>query len=51
MTLGHGAVVSDSTKQKRNARSSTESEMIAVDDPYIKAIVDQEIHPRTRSQG
>ena len=38
MTLGHGAVVSDSTKQKVNARSSTESKMVAVDDTISKLL-------------
>jgi hypothetical protein len=31
MTLGNGAILSESTKQKVNAQSSTEAEMIAVD--------------------
>ena len=38
MTLGRGAIISDSTKQKVNARSSTESEMIAVDDTLSKIL-------------
>ena len=38
MTLGTGAIVSDSTKQKVNARSSTESEMIAADDMISKIL-------------
>ena len=37
-TLGNGAIISDSTKQKVNARSSTESEMIAVDDTLSKVL-------------
>ena len=32
MTLGQGAIISDLTKQKVNARSSTESKMIAIND-------------------
>ena len=38
MTLGQGAIISDSTKQKVNARSSTESEMIAVDNTLSKIL-------------
>ena len=38
MTLGNGAIISDSTKQKVNARSSTESEMIAVDNTLSKVL-------------
>jgi hypothetical protein len=38
MTLGKGAIISDSTKQKVNARSSTESEMIAADDTISKIL-------------
>jgi hypothetical protein len=38
MTLGTGAIISDSTKQKVNARSSTESEMIAADDMISKIL-------------
>ena len=38
MTLGRGAIISDSTKQKVNAQSSTESEMIAVDDTLSKIL-------------
>jgi hypothetical protein len=38
MTLGKGAIISDSTKQKVNARSSTESEMIAADDMISKVL-------------
>jgi hypothetical protein len=38
MTLGKGAIISDSTKQKVNARSSTESEMIAADDTISKVL-------------
>ena len=37
-TLGKGCVISDSTKQKVNARSSTEAELIAVDDKIAKVI-------------
>ena len=32
MTLGKGAVISNSTKQKINTRSSTEAELVGVDD-------------------
>jgi Reverse transcriptase (RNA-dependent DNA polymerase) len=38
MTLGRGAIISDSTKQKVNARSSTESEMVAADDTISKVL-------------
>lgn len=38
MTLGKGAVVGDSTKQKVNSRSSTESELVAVDDKISKIV-------------
>ena len=38
MTLGTGAIISDSTKQKVNARSSTESKMIAADDMISKIL-------------
>jgi hypothetical protein len=38
MTLGNGTILSDSTKQKVNARSSTECEMIAVDDTLSKIL-------------
>jgi hypothetical protein len=31
MTLSKGAIISDSTKQNVNARSSTESKMVAAD--------------------
>ena len=37
-TLGKGAIISDSTKQKVNTRSSTEAEMVAVDDKISKVI-------------
>ena len=37
-TLGKGAIISSSTKQKVNARSSTESELIASDDKLGKII-------------
>jgi len=35
-TLGKGAIISDSTKQKSNARSSTEAELNGVDDKISK---------------
>ena len=38
MTLRKGAVISDSTKQKVNAQSSTESEMIAVNNIISKIL-------------
>ena len=36
MTMGNGAIQSGSTKQKINARSSTEAELIGVDDEIGK---------------
>jgi hypothetical protein len=38
MTLGTGAIVLDSTKQRVNARSSTKSELIAADDMISKIL-------------
>ena len=38
MTMGNGAIQSGSTKQKLNARSSTEAELIGVDDEIGKII-------------
>jgi hypothetical protein len=38
MTLGKGVIISDSTKQKINARSSTESKIIAADDKISKVL-------------
>ena len=38
MTLGQGAIISDSTKQKVNAQCSMESEMVAVDDTLSKIL-------------
>ena len=35
-TLGNGAICSDSSKQKVNARSSTEAELISIDDKIAK---------------
>eukprot|EP00957_Ditylum_brightwellii_P176642 13453896-Ditylum_brightwellii.AAC.1 len=35
-TLGKGAICSDSTKQKEHTRSSTEAELVAVDDKISK---------------
>jgi len=32
MTMGYGSIISNSTKQKLNTRSSTEAELVAVDD-------------------
>ena len=37
-TLGKGSIVSSSTKQKVNSRSTTEAELIAVDDKVSKII-------------
>ena len=37
-TMGKGAIVSSSTKQKVNSRSSTEAELIATDDKISKII-------------
>jgi hypothetical protein len=37
-TLGKGAICSDSTKQKVNTQSSTESELVGVDDKIAKVI-------------
>ena len=38
MTLGKGTITSVSTKQKANARSSTESELIGIDDGVAKIL-------------
>jgi hypothetical protein len=38
MTLGGGIVISESTKQKVNARSSTQSELVAADDTLSKIL-------------
>jgi hypothetical protein len=38
MTLGKGAIISNSIKQKVNARSSTESKMIAADNTILKVL-------------
>ena len=35
LTLGHGSVLSISTKQKINNKSSTEAELVGVDDTMI----------------
>jgi hypothetical protein len=37
-TMGKGAIISDSRKQKVNARSSTESEIVGVDDEIGKVV-------------
>ena len=37
-TLGKGAIISDSTKQKSNSRSSTEAELNGVDDKIGKIL-------------
>ena len=36
--MGKGAVISESTKQKANARSSTEAELNAIDDKIAKVL-------------
>jgi len=38
-TLGKDAIISDSTKQKSNARSSTEAELNGVDDKISKILL------------
>ena len=38
MTMGKGAIISDSLKQKVNARSSTESKIVGVNDEISKVI-------------
>jgi hypothetical protein len=38
LTMGKGAIISDSLKQKVNVRSSTESEIVGVDDEISKVI-------------
>jgi hypothetical protein len=38
MTLSTGAIISDSTKQKVNARCSTESEIFAADNIILKIL-------------
>jgi hypothetical protein len=37
-TMGKGAIIGSSTKQKVNSRSSTESELIGVDDKIAKIL-------------
>ena len=37
-TLGKGAIISDSTKQKSNTRSSTESELAGIDEKISKIL-------------
>jgi len=37
-TLGKGAIISDSSKQKSNARSSTEAELNCIDDKISKIL-------------
>ncbi len=62
LTLGHGFPISSSGKQKRNTRSSTESELIGVDDlmsliiwtrNFLKAqgyiVIDNILHQDNRS--
>ena len=39
MTLGKGSIIAESTKQKVNARSSTEAELVAMYDNKISKIV------------
>ena len=38
MTLGNGAIISVSTKQKINTRSSTEAELVSIDDVLSKIL-------------
>ena len=38
MTLGDGAIISVSTKQKINTRSSTEAELVSIDDVLSKIL-------------
>ena len=38
MTLGDGAIISVSTKQKINTRSSTEAELVSIDDVLAKIL-------------
>jgi hypothetical protein len=38
MTLGNGAIQASSTKQKINCRSSTEAELVAMDDVVAKVL-------------
>jgi hypothetical protein len=37
-TMGKGVIISSSTKQKVNSRSSTKSELIGVDDKIVKIL-------------
>eukprot|EP00957_Ditylum_brightwellii_P178040 13561452-Ditylum_brightwellii.AAC.1 len=37
-TLGKGSISSDSTKQKVNSRSSTEAELVGLDDKIAKVM-------------
>ena len=38
LILGKGAIISDSTKQKLNTRSSTESELARIDEKISKIL-------------
>ena len=38
MTMGHGMIISSSTKQKMNTRSSTEAELVGFDDVVAKVM-------------
>ena len=42
MSLGKGALIGGSTKQKLNTKSSTEAELVAVDDYMAQAIALEE---------
>ena len=41
LTLGHGSISSISAKQKINTKSSTEAELVAVDDAMTFVSVDE----------
>ena len=48
LTLGKGAVYSRSTKQKINTKSSTEGEIVGVDDILPQSIMDKLFYESTR---
>ena len=50
-TLGKGALWNASTKQKVNTRSSTEAEVVSIDDQISKDNKDEEIYQITRFRG
>ena len=52
LSLGNGMICSMSTKQKLNTRSSTEAELVGVNDIISKvSVVDEIIYGSTRTQG